>query len=287
MAWPVVAAMAVSAVSNAASANSARKAQAGANAANQQITADTNAANYRIFREGRGAERADGTGANALLPEYFGGAEKDVALGLIDRWKGDSNENDIRMMDDWAKVLNPAMDGGNQFISDIYSDKIYNERLGLADRQSEARRQGIHQALSEMMGKVRGRRLKGGLGGGSSFENNLMLGSAIPAFTQAGMMDADSRARLYDENQAAKLQMLDAPANRLLQAAKLGEVRGDAQYGDMDRLMRRLSFFNMGEGRAPLQEKTMVNAVPGSGQIWGSALSSAANAVGDYFVNKG
>lgn len=285
MAWPIVAGMAVSAIGTAAASNSAKKAQQGANATNQQITSDTNAANYRIFRENRGAQRADG-GANALLPEYFGDAERDIALGLIDRWKGDSNENDLRMLEDWSEVLNPAMEGGNQFISDIYSGKLHDDRLALADSQAEARRQGIHNALSETMGRLRARRMKGGLGGGSSFENNQMLGSAIPAFAQAGMLDADNRARIFDENAAMKTQMLDAPVNRVLQAAKLGEVKGDAQYGDMDRLMRRLSFFNMGEGRAPMQEKTLVSAVPGSGQIWGSALGSTGNALSNYFTNQ-
>lgn len=253
-----------------------------ANAANKAIADEANALDYLRFRESRGAKAEDGT-QSAILPEYFGTAEADVAKSIVDRWMQDRDLPEDSIYADTRSIMDPAFQQGNQFVTDVFADRVYNDQLALADEAAGADRFGINAAAEEAIGKIRTNRLRTGLGGGSSFENNMVMGSILPARVDAASRDARTRQGLYANNVALKSSMLDTPLSRIQQADSISQLGGERAYDDIDRALSRLSFYNIGPGQAPAQRVPQLSAVPNSQMMLGSALSAGAQAFGGAY----
>lgn len=282
MSWIAAAVVGGSVVGSVVSSKGQKSATKSANAANKAMADEANALDYLRFRESRGAKTEDGQ-RSAILPEYFGTAESDVAKSIVDRWMQDRDLPEDSIYRDTRVFMDPAFQQGNQFVTDVFADRVYEDQLALADEAATADRFGINAAAEEAIGKIRTNRLRTGLGGGSSFENNMIMGSTLPARVDAASRDARTRQGLYAGNVALKSGMLDTPMARIQQADSISQLGGERAYDDIDRALSRLSFYNIGPGQAPAQRVPQLSAVPNSQMMFGSALSAGAQAFGGAY----
>lgn len=277
LAWGALIGAGIGLVGNAISSKGAQKAAQSTNDTNLEATRLANEADYRKFLESRGS-----TGS-AVLPLYFGGAEKDIAKNLLSSF-GDG-EFSTRFADT-AKDLYPSIVQGNDLINRIQSGEIYNERKGFVDAKKSARKAAINDSLNETLKNIQNNRFRAGLGGSSSFTDSLLQGATLNARTQnalAGILDSEN---LYADDLNFRLNTLGLPLQRTEQLTQLDSLLNNSRYAGIDALLQRLGFFNLGQGTPPSDRVYFSEAVPNSQQFVGSALSQAGNALGDYYQTK-
>jgi hypothetical protein len=252
-----------------------------ANKTQERLTRETNQMNERLFHEARGR-----TG-HAILPEYLGNAERDIGNDVIDIYEAQQDEEGLNAFGDEAfGTLSPAWNRGNQLIGDIFSGSVLEDRTKNLAGQASARRQGIQKALSERLADVDARRNAGGLGGGSSVSNRMMLGDTIGARQQAAAIDADAISQLYDQNLNLQLGLLDAPMTRANASYEFGYLPQSQDYRSVDEMLKRMSFFNIGTGQPYQVQTPNVQTVPNVGQFVGPAITQGVGAFANYMNSR-
>lgn len=213
---------------------------------------------------------------------------------------------------------------GKKIVDDILTGKIAQERTGLLeniigarettrdelerelamdrDQLGIARNAAARTARDASLREVNANRARFGLGESSVTDRvtsaamlDYLRGSMLAdaqdksrdtrALSQLKLQDRrlapEERAGLFDDNLNQQLSVKDLPMQQLGQLRELDATR---DYGDFDELQDRLGFFYLGQGNAPQQQTPDIPYVPGSGQIWGSALSQLGNTAGNYFA---
>lgn len=83
-----------------------------------------------------------------------------------------------------------------------------------------------------------------------------------------------------------RTQTLGLPFSRIEGLTNLDRLTASQAYAPVDDLLRRLNFFNLGQGQPPPERVFFREPVPGTGQFIGSAISQVGNTLGNYFQNK-
>jgi hypothetical protein len=262
------------------SAQGAKKSAKSQAAAQLQANADTNEANYKMFKEARGS------GGHAILPEYFGGFEKDFSGDIIDIYKDSKGTYSPAFGNATLDRMKPSWERGDEFIGDVFSGKFTDERRRLAGESDKATKQAINTGLGERLAQIKMNRSRRGLGGESSFTNSLSQGATIDARTLAALQRITADQQILDQDIGLRSQFLDAPVNRSRLAYEFGYMPERENYRVVDDMLQRLGYFNIGQGNPPMQQTPNIPTIPNSAQAWGAGLSSGANALGNYWMAK-
>ena len=186
---------------------------------------------------------------------------------------------------------------------------VYSAELTAADAFGNSAMEAVNRAMAQQQA----RRAVQGFSGGSSFDDLTRARTLAPAITQGALARAQA-----DVNKATRMgQVLDADANIAQQNAKLqnaldrlnfivndqerrrvnvglpGQLYQQQQnmetmatedaYRDIDAFLRRMGLFSSNNATPPTPVYAKVEPVMGTGQIWGSAIQSGAQALGSMY----
>lgn len=277
------------------SANSAKKSQRKANEANAQNVADTNAINKQMFDESRGS-----TG-HAFLPTYTGDAEKQTFNDLYSIYQsGLTPAQREAQAQQTINAMAPAVQGGNQYLTDVYSGQnlattrgyyqpLWDARTQTAQAQADAIQQAYARARQQNLAE----NMRQGYYGGSSWQSREAQKNTLEALQQAALakgsaqtQNAAEGAQIGVTDLATRQQLLNEPLSRAQSLINYQNLAGNAAYTGYDQLANRLGMFNIGTGKYTYQNAPVVSPEIGSGQIYGSALSSLGGTLGNYYMNQ-
>ena len=292
----VITAVAVVGAAGAAySANSAKKSQDKATAQNAQNVADTNAMNKQMFDESRGS-----TG-HAFLPTYTGDAEKQTFNDLYGIYQsGLTPEQRQAQAQEAMAAMAPAIQGGNQFLTDAYSGQnlattrgyyqpLWDARTQTAQAQADA----IQQAYARARQQNLATNMKQGYYGGSSWQSREAQKNTLDALQQAAL--AKGNAQIQNATEGAQVgvadlanrqQLLNEPLSRAQSLINYQNLASNAAYTGYDQLANRLGMYNIGKGQYTYQSAPVVQPNINSGQVVGSALSALGSTLGNYYMNQ-
>lgn len=284
-------------------AASTASSQRSANRTNLQNSANTNAANERLFRLSRGMVDPTTGQASAFLPEYFGGIESQLG-GLASSIFRQGVSNLGSPADQFARAnvtldqLRPAMQSSQQAMLGEFNGANLNQRLSNFQPLADARTAGaaaqsdaIRQALSRQLGQISANRARGGFLGGSSFESNLANRSAIDAFRQAAM--ARSGANIQNAGDVMSLRNQDL-AGRLRSDLPLNFANNQFAFDSLPQLSVNQNFanlmapfqsFRMNPQAFQQQNMPMVQPSINAGQVLGAGLGSVGQTMSNYYLN--
>ena len=106
----------------------------------------------------------------------------------------------------------------------------------------------------------------------------------MQARQQAALQDIAARQAVNEAMIQAQGQFLDAPLNRSRLAYEIGYLPEQEKNRQLNELMARLGYFNIGTGNPPPTQTPNIPTIPNSGMIAGAGLSSFGNALGNYFA---
>lgn len=275
--------------------NAAKKAQQGADNANKQNVADTNALNKQMFDESRGS-----TG-HAFLPTYTGTAEQQTFNDLYGIYQsGQSPAQREAAANQVLQSMQPSVQAGNQYLNDVYNGQnlaatrgyyqpLWDSRTQTAQAQSDA----IQQAYARTRQQDLATNMKQGYYGGSSVQSREAQANLLGAMQQAAlvkgnaqMQNATEGTQLGIADLANRQQLLNEPLTRAQSLINYQALPGQAAYTGYDQLAQRLGLFNIGTGQFTAQNSPVVSPNISSGQLAGSALSSLAGTLGAAYINK-
>lgn len=276
-------------------ANAAKKSQKDANDANAKNMADTNATNKQMFDESRGS-----TG-HAFLPTYTGDAEQQTFNDLYGIYQsGLTPEQRQAQAQEAMAAMAPAIQGGNQFLTDAYSGQnlattrgyyqpLWDARTQTAQAQADA----IQQAYAKARQQNLATNMRQGYYGGSSFQSREAQKNTLDALQQAALakgaaqtQNATEGAQLGVMDLANRQQLLNEPLTRAHSLINYKNLASNSAYTGYDQLASRLGMFNIGTGQFTAQNAPVVQPNITNGQIAGSALSSLAGTLGNYYMNQ-
>lgn len=285
----------VGAAGAAYSANSAKKSQDKATAQNAKNVADTNAMNKQMFDESRGS-----TG-HAFLPTYTGDAEKQTFNDLYGIYQsGLTPAQREAQAQQSINAMAPAVQGGNQYLNDVYSGQnlatargyyqpLWDARTQTAQAQADA----IQQAYARARQQNLATNMRQGYYGGSSFQSREAQKNTLDALQQAALakgaaqtQNAAEGAQIGVTDLATRQQLLNEPLTRAQSLINYNNLASNSAYTGYDQLASRLGMFNIGTGQFTAQNAPVVQPNITNGQIAGSALSSLAGTLGNYYMNK-
>lgn len=289
-----VAGAAASVYGSTKSAKSAKNAQSSANEANLQATRETNELNKQMFDESRGS-----TG-HAFLPTYTGNAEKQTFEDLYNIYQsGLTPAQRQAQAQSVLTSMQPAVEGGNKYLTDVYSganlatsqgyyQPLWDARLQAAQAQADA----IRQAYAQTINQQRAAAQRQGFYGGSSVQSAEAQKALLSSIQNAALAKSNALVQNYGENAqlgladlATRQQLLNAPISRAQSLNNYYNLPSEAAYGGYDQLANRLGLFNIGTGKFTYQQAPLVQPEIGSGQIYGSAISSLGQLGQQYALN--
>jgi hypothetical protein len=281
------------------SANSAKKAQQGANATNAQNVADTNAQNLELFNRSRGSE------GSAILPMYFGEGEAQLGQQAFDFSQmllnaGGTPDERLRQYGDITDSYKDIMISGDDLIRELYSGGTLQKRLagfeplaGARTAKAAGQASAFDQALAEVTNRMDAENHRRGFSGGSSFANNRLLDATYGArrgssdvLADANVLNAQDRFGLGESDLDLRMRNLDFAPNRAQQRLTLEGMPQAMLANQYGQALQPLDFFRMQPQAFQNQPLPQVSAVPGSGQIVGTALAGLGATLGNYGANE-
>ena len=273
----------------------AKSAQKSANKTNAKNVADTNEMNYQMFKESRGSE------GHAFLPEYTGKAEEQTFNDLYGTYQSGMTPAQYQAQAQQSiNSMAPAVQGGNQYLNDVYSGQnlattrgyyqpLWDARTQTAQAQADA----IQQAYAKARQQNLATNMRQGYYGGSSFQSREAQKNTLDALQQAALakgaaqtQNATEGAQLGVTDLANRQQLLNEPLTRAQSLINYKNLASNSAYTGYDQLASRLGMFNIGTGQFTAQNAPVVQPNINNGQIAGSALSSLAGTLGNYYMNK-
>jgi len=275
-------------------------AQNKANELNAANVAATNALNYKMFQDSRGAS------GSAVLPEYLdagterllGNKAAQVALAMF------PNDPQAQLAHYQAIVdqLRPTINAGNDAIAGIYNgtldktreaalDPVLAARLNAAKSQGESIDMGLADAVNQMGAQDAA---KGFAGTGSYAQNRLLAATlaarqaASQATSGAVLTNATDKRNLSDEMSKLKLSSVDMPVNRAQQLMQLDQMPTMALGSQVTGAMKPLDYFRISPSAFKADPMPQVQPVASAGQLAASGFSQTGGALlNSYLQSKG
>lgn len=288
----------VAAAGTAYAANENSKSVKSAAKQNKAAQDATNALNLQMFQESRGEG-----GLPVFLPRYSGGDEQEFynqARAIFNATSPGDPAATAARYEQIVEAQRPAFNAGTDLINSIFSGDLERQRLEQFEPVAQARnqvaaaqKQGILEGLSVRLNELSANRAKQGFTGSGSFSNNLALSSTIGARQKAaeaqagaGLLNAADRRAIQEGNIDLGLRSLDLPVNRVQQAFNLEQLPAEAAGTAFNRRLNIFQPFRLQQGQFQYPQPYQVSAVPGMGQILGTAVGQAGSSVGNYFANR-
>ena len=285
----------MSVISGTVSAIGGAMSQEDANKKNAENTQNTNALNYQMFRESRGAN------GNAILPLYMKGFETTLGNDAIRAYNDSLSPTDAAAQ---AKIIqsnfSPMQDQANQTAEAIFSGGLTAQELAAEAAVAAARQQGVDtkrqsglEALSQTLNEINA--IQAGKGYSSDSLGNRMLkaDSMRKTFTQsaadqaaANLETAKERAAIKEGDITRKLGSLDLPGKMLQQNITVAQSPNNAYLTEEANRQGILNFFKLNPQVFQNQNLPQVGAVPSTLQIGSGMMSAAGSQVGSALINK-
>lgn len=301
----VATAIAVSAAVGAAgsmyASSQSSKAQKKTNAANQQMSMETNAQNERLFHLGRGGYNEETGYSNAILPEYFKNRESELAAGADAQYAKIMGQTDTAVagLQQDSLRLAPAYQTSLQSLLDRYNGKSLEERLANAqpvfaarDNFSGAQAAGINTGLAQQIGQLEASRAAQGFLGGSSYDRNRMLMATVGARQGAASAMAGSRLANAEDERALRDQFIadrmdTSPLTTYLNNATYNAQQPiSAQGAGYAAAMQPYQFFKLNPSQFQNAQLPLAQATMSNGQIIGQAAGQLGGAATNYFTSQ-
>ena len=288
-------------------ANEASNSAEDAQRRNADNMRDTNAVNYRIFREGRGGGAWTGGGGHALLPLY---AQRDHqsfepelfsdVLGVYDATGALTPEEQLARYQETVDSLNPAAEGAARTVNDLYSGAteraqmeaqapVSSARLAMG----EARKNAALESLAQTVNEIKAINARKGFSG-DSYGNRLLefearrRGNTEASLATAGAGLENAMDERSLRNAAISMRLNNTGLPSVMRRQAVGDL-DLAESGLADRTARRQSLFSpfrIGPGSFRYAPLPMVGPVAGTGQIAGQAGAALASSVGSYYASR-
>lgn len=273
------------------------RAQNKATAANLQMAKDQLEQNKLFFDESRGAS------GHALLPTYFGSAEKELADAAIAnfkaQWSSMTPEQRLQKYSELQAALAPAMAGANATVNDIFSGDLTNRQLGYAQPVFDARtqaadqnRQAIEAALSSELNRQRAVEAARGYAGTGSFANNRMLAATMAAKQQAAALRAQAELQNAMQKQGiqargedVKLANLGTPIEQATRGVQFAQMPQSAVAREFQMATEPMNFFRMTPQAFRGDPLPQVQPNVSGLQMAMQGISQAGGALGNAYIN--
>lgn len=294
MSWIAIGSTVVSVGGSVLAGSQAASAQRKASNANLQQARETNELNERLWRESRGSE------GSALLPVYLSDYERALGSGAAElaqlgmgnvRGRSGAIQTDIDRM-------SPIFDASTGRIADLFSGAMLNNRLGALAPVASARTAAaksrfdtISQSLDETIGRLNALHARRGFLGGSSFDNNQLMGAtlgtrqaAADALAAARLQNAQDEASIRDQDALMQVQSVGLPFEQAQRYATLREMPMTAVASGAQQALAPLNFFRMGQSTWQAAPMPQVQPTMSGGQILGQGIGALGSSLGNYFA---
>lgn len=248
---------------------------------------------------------ARGSGGNAILPEYFGTTEANLAgnaknvSAAISGAQGSTNQQLATAQNAIGQTA-AGQAGANTAVNNLMTGQTLQNELGyqapvnaantaLAKTQST----GILEGLNDTLNKLNAANAAQGFTGGSSFANNQALGATIGARQQAAgalaganLQNAQANAGLQIGNVGTQLANVGLPGQLAAQNVSLANLPETTLAQNFSTSLAPYQFFNIGT-TAPFQQQNLPIVQPNSvGAALANSIGAGNNAVGNYLSNQ-
>ena len=297
----VIAAGVVAAGASAYGASEQASSQNKANKRNERNMRDTNALNYRMFREGRGA------GGSALLPLYARRDGKPFerelfadALGIYDATGALSPEERFDQYMELTSQLDPAQAASMGAVNDLFSGALEEKAVANVNpvaqartQSAEARKNAALESLNQTVNEIKAINARKGFSGDSYGQRLLEFEARRRGNTEASLALAD--ANLANRSEEAgirnaaimmRLNNLGLPMSAKRQAIANFDLPADATREAHERRQSVFSGLRIAPGSFRYAPLPMVQPVASTAGIAADGIADTANLFGGYAASK-
>jgi len=297
----IIGSAAVGAAGSVYGASQSSKAQAASDKKNQQNVADTNAMNYRMFRESRGAVDPETGYAASVLPLYFKGQEAQLAADANSQYQNFWNQsqglaNDLRSQ---LALATPASQAAMTALMGRYNGANLQQQLlnaqpvfGGRINQANAQVSGIRTGLQDVIGQLNASRAAQGFFGGSTFDRSRLAASTIGAqqaaaqqMAAAQLANATDERGLRDADLAGRAD-LSALTAGFQNYANMASAPLQAEVQGYQAAMQPYSFFKIGNQAFQNQAAPAVSPGISTGQAIGQVAGQLGGTALNYYLNQ-
>jgi hypothetical protein len=294
------------------------QAQEDANAKNLRGARETNVANLALNLTSRGAPialdrfgrpiipRSVEGSESAILPYYFGGAEKQLGQDALDNYNAIAKlygapELELQQYQAIIDKFGPAFQSNEQLASDIASGKIsqdmlaesepvFGARLDVAEARKNSGLEALKQTLNEI-DAIQAKRGFLGEGYGKTLVNTevrrRIFGEGADAISQAKLANAMEKRAVQESGRNLRLSNIslpDALARASLARRGLPASTIASRYGTS---LAPFSFFNLGpHDFSQFQRPPQVDAATSPWALAAQTGAAAGSTVGNYFLQR-
>lgn len=233
------------------------KEQKRATNAQLQMFADKLAQDKMFFDESRGAS------GHAILPMFFGDAEKELANSAIEnfkaQWGSMSPEQRLQKYQEISAALRPAMEGASRTVNDIFNGNLTSRLINYGKDVVKARndaaeqsQQAIEAALNSELNRQRAAESARGYSGTGSFAGNRMLAATMAARQQAAAMKSQAALQnamqeygIRSQGEMTALNNLNAPTDQSVRNVQFAQMPQSAAARDFQMATEPMNFFRM------------------------------------------
>lgn len=262
------------------------KAQNRATEANMEAAREQRALEERLFHETRGS-----TG-HALLGEYFGGQERQLADDASNFYNqiraiSGSPAEQLRQYQAAIGQYQPMIDASRGTLGDVYNGNLTNARLGYLQPVQESRtnlartaREGVMQGFNERIAALNAKSAQDGTGTGSFRQKNLLSATigarqqAAGVMAGANLQNAMDTRDVQDQGANLRLQYMQMPYQQAQQALNLEMMPLAQVQQNYSRSLQPFEFFRMGPGNLSPTPLPM----QGADTTWPTILNGIGNA---------
>lgn len=297
----IIGAAAIGAGAGIYGAMSASDAANAAAATNAKNVANTNALNYQMFLQSRGAQ------GNALLPMYAPqGTEAQIFQNALASYLAEQQalgtpQQQIAQYQGVVQGLQPSMAAGDTLVNQLFGGQLEKQQeaniapvLAARGQVAAAQKTGILEGLQQQLNALSADRARAGYtGGGSAFQKNLLTGATIPALqaagtvgAQASLQNASDIAAIKQQDINTRLSNLSLPLTQAGNRIQMQQLPATAIGAGATQSMQPFNWFKLQPQAFQNQNLPLVTPVPNTGQIVGAAVGGGASTLGNYFAQQ-
>lgn len=235
-----------------------------------------------------------------LLPGYQpAGTEQQMlkdALAVSDALKIKDPQAELASYRAALDQMNPAIQQGNQYVSDVYNGNLDAQRQAALDPVLRARMEGaksnqaaIDLALQQSNNAIAADDARKGYVGGSSFMQNRLLGSTLNArqasaanIANANLQNAAAQQALLEAGIENKSKFLNVPVQRAQQLMDLKSAPEAALAARSQQMYTPIMPFKMNPGSPPSVKPVTIVDTPNTGALMMSGLSQGLGSYAQF-----
>lgn len=264
---------------------------------------EENATREKLFHEARGAA------GHAILPEYFGDQEANLAGDVTANFERMMNQGSAaerqQFYNDLMAKYRPIMDAGDDTMGSVYDGTLRSERMDnlqpVLDARlaaAEAQTTAYDRAMAETQAAIRGEQASKGYVGGGTTQNRMLLGSNVAnaqriaeLMSGARYQNEVDRLRVNDEDVNLRLASMPLISRQARDSASLQNLPIEAESNRLGAAMAPFNFFKLPYDRFEPTPGNDSVPIPSMGALVGDGVSQFINTYNEQlgsqdFINK-